>query len=100
MPILVPAIDSFARYLDLNEAFPTNVPRQGSHVARGGIGVAHEPHPARVEADREASENPRRKPWPGSTPSCRAATSKPLSTVDSVARSAPGAPWVKLAGAV
>jgi len=34
MPILVPAIDSFARYLDLNEAFHSNAgrPRQESHV--------------------------------------------------------------------
>jgi hypothetical protein len=32
--ILVPAIDSFARYLDLNEAFDSNAgrPRQESHV--------------------------------------------------------------------
>jgi hypothetical protein len=37
---------------------------------------------------------------PGSTPLCRAATSKPLSTIDSVASCVPGAPPVKLAGAV
>jgi hypothetical protein len=40
--------------------------------------------PGHGGSHREASENPRRKPRPGSTPSSRAATSKLLSRVDSV----------------
>jgi hypothetical protein len=107
--ILVPAIDSFARYLDLNEAFDSNAgrPRQESHVRwminvrwmikwvlappfaapgvfgagrlqalrgrRGGGRRGAWTAPGHGGSHREASENPRRKPRPGSTPS-RAAT--------------------------
>jgi hypothetical protein len=69
----------------------------GSKLPRAakGIAVAHEPHRAMVEAIEK-----RQRTRAESLASCRAATSKPLSTIGSVASSVPGAPRVKLAGAV
>lgn len=109
-------------------AFPTNVgrPRQQSHVAVDDKTGSGTPVgcPERLvlagsmlprAAEGSAWRMNRTRPWWKRSRSVREpppkaparehslmsrTTSKPLSTVDSVASSVPGAPWVKLAGAV